>query len=169
VNRLKRILPPLSLIIVLLIVWTVVVQQTESAIFPTPLQVVTGAQELIIDGTLWSHITSSLMRVGAGFLLAVMFAVPLGLWMGRVSAAYMTLNPVFQILRPISPIAWIPIAILWFGVGNSSSSRCWFAFSSRSASVLMMRSAISGRARSIASNMRPSITKCSLGCERTLA
>jgi NitT/TauT family transport system permease protein len=40
--------------------------------------------------------------------------------MGWVSGAYRTLNPLFQILRPISPIAWIPIAILWFGVGNAS-------------------------------------------------
>jgi NitT/TauT family transport system permease protein len=40
--------------------------------------------------------------------------------MGRVDGAYRTLNPVFQIMRPISPIAWIPLAILWFGVGNVS-------------------------------------------------
>jgi NitT/TauT family transport system permease protein len=60
------------------------------------------------------------MRVGAGFGIAVLFAIPLGLWMGRVHGAYVTLNPIFQILRPISPIAWIPIAILWFGVGNAS-------------------------------------------------
>jgi len=46
--------------------------------------------------------------------------VPLGLWMGWVSAAYRTLNPIFQMLRPISPIAWIPLAILWFGVGDVS-------------------------------------------------
>jgi NitT/TauT family transport system permease protein len=50
----------------------------------------------------------------------VLFAVPLGLWLGWVKGAYSTLNPLFQILRPISPIAWIPIAILWFGVGNAS-------------------------------------------------
>ena len=72
------------------------------------------------DGTLSEHIAASLMRVGTGFLLAVCVAVPLGLWMGWVRGAYSTLNPVFQILRPISPIAWIPIAILWFGVGNAS-------------------------------------------------
>jgi NitT/TauT family transport system permease protein len=60
------------------------------------------------------------MRVSVGFLLAVIIAVPLGLWMGWVHGAFLTLNPVFQILRPISPIAWIPIAILWFGVGNAS-------------------------------------------------
>ena len=69
---------------------------------------------------MWAHIGASLFRVGAGFGLAVAVAVPLGLWMGRVSAAYTTLNPIFQILRPISPIAWIPIAILWFGVGDAS-------------------------------------------------
>ena len=74
----------------------------------------------IKDGTLWEHIAASLFRVGTGFLLAAAFAIPLGLWMGWVKGAFVTLNPVFQILRPISPIAWIPIAILWFGVGNAS-------------------------------------------------
>jgi NitT/TauT family transport system permease protein len=76
--------------------------------------------ELVEDGSLWEHIGASLMRVGVGFSLAILVAVPLGLWMGRVDGAFRTLNPVFQILRPISPIAWIPVAILWFGVGNAS-------------------------------------------------
>jgi NitT/TauT family transport system permease protein len=76
--------------------------------------------ELAHDGTLWDDIGASLMRVATGFLLAVIIAVPLGLWMGWVKGAFSTLNPLFQMLRPISPIAWIPIAILWFGVGNSS-------------------------------------------------
>jgi NitT/TauT family transport system permease protein len=116
----KKVLPPLAVLAAIVSAWWFVVVQTQSAIFPTPWQVVTGTLELIEDGTLWAHIGSSLMRVGVGFLLAVIMAVPLGLWMGRVDAAYTTLNPVFQILRPISPIAWIPIAILWFGVGNTS-------------------------------------------------
>src|SRR6185436_4939200 len=83
-------------------------------------QVVTGTLELIEQGMLWEHIYSSLFRVGSGFLLAVVLGVPLGLWMGWVNATYETLNPIFQLLRPISPIAWIPIAILWFGVGDVS-------------------------------------------------
>jgi NitT/TauT family transport system permease protein len=116
----KKILPPLAVLATIVAVWWIVVVQTKSAIFPTPWQVVTGTLELAEDGTLWAHIGSSLMRVGAGFLLAALLAIPLGLWIGRVDAAYTTLNPVFQILRPISPIAWIPIAILWFGVGNAS-------------------------------------------------
>jgi len=119
-GSLKRIVPPLAVIALLVATWWLLVVATHSAIFPTPWQVVTATLELIRDGTLWGHIGASLLRVGAGFGLAVLVAVPLGLWMGWVHGAYTTLNPVFQILRPISPIAWIPIAILWFGVGNAS-------------------------------------------------
>ena len=119
-DKLKRILPPLAVMAVLVVTWWIVVVETESAIFPTPWQVVTGALELAQDGTLWDHIGASLFRVGTGFLLAMLFAIPLGLWMGWVGGAYTTLNPIFQMLRPISPIAWIPLAILWFGVGDVS-------------------------------------------------
>src|SRR3954471_418287 len=113
-------LPSIVVIAVLIAAWWVVVVATDSAIFPTPKAVVLGTIELAKDGTLWDHIGASLMRVGIGFGLAVLFAIPLGLWMGWVHGAFITLNPIFQILRPISPIAWIPIAILWFGVGNAS-------------------------------------------------
>ena len=119
-DGLQRAIPSLGVMAALLAVWWAAVRVSGSVIFPTPWQVVTGTAELAADGTLWMHIGASLARVGAGFLLAVLFAVPLGLWMGRVHGAFATLNPLFQILRPISPIAWIPIAILWFGVGNAS-------------------------------------------------
>jgi NitT/TauT family transport system permease protein len=119
-SKLKQILPAATVIAILIALWWLVVVVTHSAIFPTPWQVVTGTLELARDGTLWSDIGASLMRVGAGFLLAVSIAVPLGLWMGWIKGAFSTLNPIFQILRPISPIAWIPIAILWFGVGDAS-------------------------------------------------
>ena len=119
-SRVRQSLPALGLIALLIGAWWSVVAVSGSAIFPTPLQVVTGTIELIRDGTLWNHIGASLLRVGAGFALAVTLAVPLGLWMGWVKGAFDTLNPIFQMLRPISPIAWIPIAILWFGVGDAS-------------------------------------------------
>src|ERR1700733_12011225 len=119
-NRIKETLPAVAVIAVLLAAWWLIVVKTHSVIFPTPWQVVTGTVELIKDGTLWRHIGASLMRVGVGFSLAVLIAVPLGLWLGWVKGAFSTLNPLFQILRPISPIAWIPLAILWFGVGNAS-------------------------------------------------
>jgi NitT/TauT family transport system permease protein len=116
----KQVLPAIAVIALIIGVWWAVVVMTASVVFPTPWQVVTGTIELIRDGTLWEHIGASLFRVGSGFGLAVIVAVPLGLWMGWVRGAYVTLNPLFQMLRPISPIAWIPIAILWFGVGNVS-------------------------------------------------
>lgn len=119
-NHVKEALPALAVIAALIGAWWVTVIATHSVIFPTPWDVVTGTFELLKDGSLWRHIGASLMRVGVGFGLAVCVAVPLGLWMGWVRAAYRTLNPIFQILRPISPIAWIPIAILWFGVGDAS-------------------------------------------------
>ncbi|KQW39215.1 sulfonate ABC transporter permease [Rhizobacter sp. Root404] len=116
----RKILPPLAVMVVVVALWWVLVVKSESPIFPTPWQVVTGAWELAEDGTLWEHIGASLFRVGTGFGLAVLVAVPLGLWMGWVGGAYRTFNPIFQMLRPISPIAWIPLAILWFGVGDVS-------------------------------------------------
>ena len=119
-SQLRQSLPSAVVIAGLVAVWWAVVVATGSVIFPTPLQVVTGTVELVRDGTLFEHIGASLLRVGAGFGLAVAVAVPIGLLMGRVRIAFETLNPLFQILRPISPIAWIPIAILWFGVGNAS-------------------------------------------------
>ncbi len=119
-SRLRQSLPGIAVIALLLVAWWLAVRATGSVIFPTPWQVATGTLELVRDGTLWEHIGASLGRVGAGFALAVLVGVPLGLWMGWKRGAHDTLNPLFQILRPISPIAWIPIAILWFGVGNAS-------------------------------------------------
>ena len=119
-GRVRGALPSVAAIGALVAVWWALVVATGSVIFPTPWQVLTGTVELARDGTLWQHIGASLFRVACGFGLAALVALPLGLWMGRVRGAFVTLNPILQILRPISPIAWIPIAILWFGVGNAS-------------------------------------------------
>jgi NitT/TauT family transport system permease protein len=119
-SKLARVVPPVLVIAALLAVWWLIVARSDSPIFPTPWQVVTGAWDLAQDGTLSEHIAASLLRVAIGFGLAFLIGVPLGLWMGWVSGVFYTLNPLFQMLRPISPIAWIPVAILWFGVGNLS-------------------------------------------------
>ena len=115
-----NILSPLALVVVFVLVWWITVVQTGSIIFPTPWDVIVGTLELVREGTLLDHIASSLLRVGAGYLLAVALAIPVGLLMGWFKGVFATLNPLIQILRPISPIAWIPLAILWFGVGNLS-------------------------------------------------
>ena len=83
-SKLARVLPPTLLIAALIALWWVVVANSDSAIFPTPGQVATGAWALAQDGTLWEHIEASLFRVEMGFGLALLVAVPLGLWMGWV-------------------------------------------------------------------------------------
>ena len=117
-NKLIRIASPIALIIFLIALWWIIIVKSESLIFPSPWQVLSGTIELAEQGTLVNHIMSSLYRVGAGYLLAVIVAVPLGLVMGWFHGVFVTLNPIFQMLRPISPIAWIPLAILWFGIGD---------------------------------------------------
>lgn len=67
--------------------------------------------------TLLYQAGSSLMRVGAGFGFAVLIGVPLGFAMGYFKLVNTNLDPIVSTLRPIPPIAWIPLAILWFGLG----------------------------------------------------
>lgn len=87
-------------------------------IFPDPITVVSSLFELIADGTLLRHTVASLYRVTAGFYLAILFGIPLGILLGRLYFARWLINPVIQFLRPISPLAWIPLAMLWFGIGD---------------------------------------------------
>src|SRR5438477_12539501 len=91
-----------------------------SRIFPAPLAVLRGIGTLATSGMLVRHVTASLYRVTFGYGLAVLFAIPLGVLMGWSRTAFTAFNPAVQMLRPISPIAWIPLAILWFGeIGRS--------------------------------------------------
>ena len=80
-----------------------------------------GLGDLMQHGLLFKYIVASLFRVTWGFGLAVVVAVPLGMIIGCYGRAKMAFSPLIQILRPISPLAWIPIAILWFGVGDLSA------------------------------------------------
>jgi taurine transport system permease protein len=72
------------------------------------------------DATLWGHILSSVELVLLGFAAAVATGTPLGLLMGRSRLAHAYVNSAFQLIRPIAPIAWIPLTILWFGLGTAA-------------------------------------------------
>jgi NitT/TauT family transport system permease protein len=72
----------------------------------------------IVSGELITDALGSLYRVIVGFLVGAGLALPIGLSMGASRIAYAWLNPLFQLLRPIPPIAYIPLSILWFGLGN---------------------------------------------------
>jgi len=113
-----KILPPVALVSFLIALWWTAVAASGTIIIPSPWKVVLGIAELAQQGTLLEHVAASLFRVGTGYLLAAALAIPLGILMGWFNGLFVALNPLTQILRPISPIAWIPLAIIWFGVGN---------------------------------------------------
>ena len=117
-GRFEKYLWPLAAFSVMGCVWFFLVKWTGSEIFPSPLDVEKGLAELVRKGVLWSYIGDSLRRVAIGFLGATVLGVPLGLTLGWYPSAAQVVNPVIQILRPISPIAWIPVAIVLFGVGD---------------------------------------------------
>jgi NitT/TauT family transport system permease protein len=106
--------------IVIMLGWEICVRSLDvpATKFPSPWGVAKGLFELASSGVLFHHIIASLYRVSWGYFLAVGSAIPLGLILGIWSTARAYLNPVIQFLRPISPLAWIPIALLWFGIGD---------------------------------------------------
>lgn len=87
-------------------------------VFPRPMVVARSIGELLMSGVLFKHTIASLFRVTVGFYLAVLFGIPLGIVLGRVKKLQRLLGPIIQLLRPISPLAWIPLAMLWFGIGD---------------------------------------------------
>jgi taurine transport system permease protein len=92
--------------------------------FPTPEDAYDSLAQLMGPGyagaTLWGHILSSVELVLLGFSVTVVTGMPLGLLMGRSRVAHAYLNSIFQLIRPIAPIAWIPLTILWFGLGTAA-------------------------------------------------
>jgi NitT/TauT family transport system permease protein len=113
----SRFLPFVVMACVILL-WQLGVSHGSSHILPGPLAVLKGVFELARKGLLLKYVVASLFRVTWGFLSAAIVGVPFGLFLGWRRRAGIAFNPIIQILRPISPLAWIPLAILWFGVGD---------------------------------------------------
>lgn len=102
--------------------WTLVsIRLGNPVLLPAPLAVLHGFGQLVADGSLASDVTASMKRVVGGFLLASFAAVPTALLMAYSRRLGFLLSPIVMFLRPIPPIAWIPIAILWFGIGDPPS------------------------------------------------
>ncbi|HEY5893997.1 MAG TPA: ABC transporter permease [Chthoniobacterales bacterium] len=116
----QAVILPLIVAAVLLIGWDVAVRLSKSDLFPRPVDVLKGIIELAQSGLLLKYIAASLFRVSWGFGLAVLVGIPVGLALGWYPRAFRAFNPMIQVFRPISPIAWIPIAIVWFGVTDAS-------------------------------------------------
>jgi len=101
-------------------IWHLGVLVSGSKVFPGPLASRAESRSLARTGRLVSYSTDSLVRVGIGFSLALVSGLPLGLAMGWLPRLGTAVNPVIQFLRPISPLAWIPLAVVSFGIGNAA-------------------------------------------------
>lgn len=110
------------------VIWQLVVTigHINPALFPAPMDVVHAFRELTFEGLkgstsnlpLISHISISLLRFFAGYLIAMVSAITLGLLLGSFPTAFSYVNPLLQILRPVAPVAWMPFIVLWFGIGD---------------------------------------------------
>jgi NitT/TauT family transport system permease protein len=117
----KKRLGPVAFIVFLLALWQIGVSRQPVRMLPTPLEVLGGIGELFQRGLLVKYVVASLFRVTWGYVSAAVIGIPLGLAIGWFRRSEMALNPIIQVFRPISPLAWIPIAILWFGVGDTAA------------------------------------------------
>ncbi|MFC5861418.1 ABC transporter permease [Acidicapsa dinghuensis] len=114
-------LRPVLFILALLALWEIAIDLHPGQLMPGPVAAFAAIGELLQHGLLLKHVVASLFRVTWGFLLACVTAIPLGLVLGWYRRGERAFNPLVQLFRPISPLAWIPIAILWFGIGDLSS------------------------------------------------
>jgi NitT/TauT family transport system permease protein len=119
----RSIVFPVLTLAVLLALWSAVClrQIYPDSVLPAPWTVASGFAEEARAGHLLNDTTISLFRVGVGYACSVVAGVPLGLLLGRRLAARLALLPLINFLRSISPIAWIPFAILWFPIGHGAT------------------------------------------------
>ena len=115
----RRLLPFAGLAL-LVLVWHLLAASGlyTSEQLPAPLDALRASREVWRDGSLLPHVGASLARFASAYLAAVAVAVPLGLLFGLRPSLWKAADPVIQVLRPISPVAWFPLAVLWLGIGN---------------------------------------------------
>lgn len=124
----RRVIVGAIVIVAFVVVWTLLTTVTGMigpGRFPAPADVWRAAQQIAFapgysGGTLAHHVLHSCRLVLMGFAVAVATGVPLGLLMGTSRRAEALINPVFLLLRPIPPLGWIPLAILWLGLGDTA-------------------------------------------------
>ncbi len=120
-KRAGTVLPYLYAALFIVTIWQMVVSFTNAhvTLLPSPLLTAQSFFELVVTGELFIHIGASLGRVISAWALSALVAIPLGLAMGRWGWFERLVDPVIELFRPISPLAWIPLAILWFGIGET--------------------------------------------------
>ena len=113
----------------LVVLWHYLVVMTGTRLVPTPYQVGVmmwdfifgGIHEDAFSGTIFTHLLASMQRVYGGFALAIVIGVPLGLLIGKVPLIRQMLDPTLSLLRPIPVTAWLPLSMIFFGLGPRSA------------------------------------------------
>ena len=128
-TRLKPTVLALIVPLLLLAFWQVATTQQWTRLIPTPYAVAECMVDFAVGGifddaysaTLLTHLLASMSRVYGGFALAALFALPIGLMIGRMPWARMLLDPFMQVMRPIPVTAWLPLSMILFGLGAKSA------------------------------------------------
>ncbi|MCC6130637.1 MAG: ABC transporter permease [Acidobacteria bacterium] len=115
VNKIRRLFRPVLGVALFILIWHLLTLGNKRTDIPGPWLTLQGLFELFRQGILVKNIVASVFRVAWGFLLATLIGIPLGVGLGRFPELNQLFNPPVQLLRPISPIAWLPIATLLFG------------------------------------------------------
>ncbi|MCE0802245.1 taurine ABC transporter permease TauC [Buttiauxella sp. A2-C1_F] len=111
---------------IILLWWWVAAQQWVSPLFlPPPLQVLTklisiAGPQGFMDATLWQHLAASLLRILTALLAAVLIGIPVGIAMGLSPTVRGILDPLIELYRPVPPLAYLPLMVIWFGIGETS-------------------------------------------------
>lgn len=105
---------------ILILIWQILfsLSSYNKALFPSPKMAFDALIEMISNGRLFENIRTSMFRFAVGYSISVVSAVILGLILGRIPKFFQYVNPVLQLLRPISPTAWMPFIVLLFGIGD---------------------------------------------------
>ncbi|EEQ11780.1 Taurine ABC transporter, permease protein [Yersinia mollaretii ATCC 43969] len=115
-----------TLLAVLIIWWAATVQELINPLFlPSPQQVlnqlmVIASPQGFMNATLWQHLSASLGRILVALFAAVSIGIPVGIAMGINSRLRAVLDPLIEIYRPIPPLAYLPLMVIWFGIGETS-------------------------------------------------
>lgn len=109
-----------AILLSILIIWSLISASSaiNSTFVPSPLTVTKGALQELRSGRMFEDIIASLFRVSTGYLLGIVTAIPFGLWLGHQKIWQGAFLPFINFFRNLSPLTWIPFAVLWFGIGD---------------------------------------------------
>ena len=119
-QKTNQILLPALVLVAVILLWVVISYANlfPAYALPTPGSVLKSFKEEFEAGRLLNDIIASLWRVAVGFVLAAALGIPAGLWLGQHLSARQSFVPMLNFFRFLSPLAWIPFAILWFHIGD---------------------------------------------------